>query len=307
LALFLDSPRSDLGLSCDAGDPVLLRLRYRGGRALVATAAGCDPELLSTPSGVHDLSPIGSVALSDLYDPPLPRRRLVPTLDYIGESLGAAARSANATSEHATAVQIAAYEFNDPGAPFERVLWQNPLPGGEQAASSESVDLIVATHPAPPCRADQLLGRYENGGYATQDHFGNIDLLDASPRACTLQGRLTLRGVARDGRGDTDTASERVGSGLVLSPRATLRGLAHDPAAALIATFGFAGGTTGDPYTRDDLCTDHEITPSAWSLTLGTGGTLRLPNGAPGEGGPFYSCLGTLSSGLGPTVGLLSG
>lgn len=306
LTLLLNS-RVGRGPSCDGGFPTLVRLSYRGGPILSMLAAGCDPESLSTPAGTEVLSPTASLGVGGLLDPPLERNgRVTRVVDYIGQRLAAAARDAKRHLRAAGEIHVTLYELNDPAAPFGQVVWQTPLRGTEQDAESGSVGLIVATHHAPPCRANQLLGRYANGGNGTGDHFGNIDLLNTSPRACSLNGRLTLHGVGTDGRPDTNTVSEPVGPPLVLSPKTTLRLLDHDPATALIATFGFAGDARDDPQAPNGLCYDHETVPRAWLLTLSTGDTLRIRNGAPGEGGPFYSCHGSLSFALSPGVQLLS-
>ena len=304
LTLMVDS--RGRGPSCDVGFPVLMQLRYRTGRVFSALASGCDPELLSTPTGTEVLSPTASLAVGGLLDPPLnPGGHVTRVFDYIGQRLATAVTAARRHLKAAGEVHVTLYELADPGAPFEQVVWQTPLSGTEQDAASGSIGLVVTMHRAPPCRADQLLGRYANGGNGTGDHFGNIDLLNTSPRACSLNGRLTLHGIGTDGQPDTSTVSEPVGPVLVLSPKTTLRTLEHDPASALIVTFGFAGDARDDPQAPNGLCYDHETTPKAWALTLNTSTTLRIPNGAPGEGGPFYSCHGSLSLALSRGVQLL--
>jgi hypothetical protein len=304
VALLVDT-RGGRGPSCDVGFPVLVQLSYRTGRVFSGLAAGCDPELLSTQTATKVFSPTASLAVGGLLDRPFnPGGHVTRVFDYIGQPLASAATAARRHLKAAGEVHVTLDELVDPGAPFEQVVWQTPLPGTEQDAASGSIGLVVATHHASRCRADQLLGRYANGGNGTGDHFGNIDLLNTSAQACSLKGRLTLRGIGADGRPDTNSVSEPVGPTLVLSPRTTLRMLEHDPAAALIVTFGFAGDARDDPQAANGLCYDHETTPKAWALTLNTGATLRIPNGAPGEGGPFYSCHGSLFFGLSPGVQL---
>lgn len=304
LTLFLNS--GGRGPSCDGGFPVLMRLRYRSASVVSIVAAGCEPELLSTSAGTQALSPTGSLGVGGLLDPPLQRGgRVIRVADYIGHRLAVAARAARRNLKPAGLAHVGLNELNDPNARFGRVVWQTPLPRTRQDATSGSIGLIVAVQHAPTCQADQLLGRFANGGNGTGDHFGNIELLDTSSRACSLGGRLTLHGVGADGRADTKTMSEPVGATLVLSPRATLRILQHAPATALIATFGFAGNARDDPRAPNGICYDHETRPKMWSLTLRSGVTLRFANGAPGEGGPFYSCRGSLFFGLSPGVQLL--
>jgi hypothetical protein len=298
LTLMLDT-RGGRGPSCDAGYQVLTRLRYRNARSISALAAGCDPELLSTPTGVNVLSPTASLAVGGLLNPLLSDGgRVTRVSDYIGQPLAPAALAAQRVLRPAGDV-VSAYEINDARAPFGHVVWQIPLPGTKQDVGSGSMELIVATRRAPRCRATQLLGRYWDGGNATQDHFGNIALLDTSPEACTLEGRLTLHGVGADGRADTKTVSEPIGPALVLSPRTSTRMLEHQPATALIAAFGFAGGADGP----QGPC--YDTFPRAWSIALSTNVTLRIANGGAGAGGPFYSCRGSLSFGLSSGVHLL--
>lgn len=298
LSLLLDS-RGGLGPSCDAGFPALIRLSYPHGRILSALAAGCDPEQLSTPTGTGTLSPTASLAVGALLDPPAVRGGggRVRVLNYIGQALAAAARAAKRYLKAAFDFRVSPYELNEPAVPFGQVVWQTPLAGTEQYASFGPLVLTVATHRSPPCRADQLHGRYHNGGEAMNSQFGAIDLLDTSPQACSLNGRLTLTGIGATGRPETETVSEPIAPPLLLSPRTSLRTLARDPAAALIATFGFTGAQSDTPNL---ICDVRTTTPTAWSLTLSSGVTLHIANGAPGEGGPFSSCRGNLSFALTP-------
>ena len=299
--LLLDSS-GGRGPSCDAGDPVLIRLRYGHERVFSAIADGCDPELLRTPSGVTVMGPTASLAVGGLVDPLFTAgARVDRVLDYIGLTFAtASAVAARRLSAPATAVALP-YELNDPRVPFGQVIWQIPLPGTKEAVGSGSVTLVVAVRHAPPCRAGQLLGRYEDGGNATQDHFGSIELQDTSSRPCRLSGRVSLHGLSGDGRPDTESASEAVGPPIILSPRATARAPERFPPRALIATIGFAGGVS--------MCYGHETVPRTWSLTLGRLTTVRIANTAPpglsGKGGPFYTCRGGLSFGLSPPPQLL--
>jgi hypothetical protein len=302
LSLLLDS-RGGLGPSCDAGFPALIRLRYQDAHVLSLLATGCDPELLSTPTGDRALSATASLAVGGLLDPPALHGGggRVRVGDYIGQALPTAGRAARRDLKAAFEFRVSPYELNEPTASFGHVVWQTPLAGSEQYASFGPLVLIVATHRVPPCRADQLEGRYQNGGEAMQSQFGAIDLLDTSPRACSLTGRLSLAGIGATGQPDTNTVSEPIAPPLVLSPRTTLRALARDPAAALIATFSFTRPLIDE---ANGNC-NHRETPTAWSLTLNSGVTVLLANGATGEGGPFSSCRGNLSFALSSGVQLL--
>lgn len=293
--------------SCDDGDPALVRLRYAGGRTRSLLAAGCAPELVRTPTGVRRLSSTASFAVGGLAQPPLIRSDPVTaTFDYLGRRLAIAVREAHRNFPGAGSAAVFDYELDDPTVPFGRVVWQRPLAGTAQDALVGEVELVVAVHPAKACRADQLEGRYRNGGNATESHFGSIDLLDVSGRPCTLEGRLELTGLDAAGRPATDTVSGRIAPGVVLSPGATVTTLDRDPAAALIAGVYFSGNAAG----ANGLCYRHETIPVAWSLMLagaGAAAALRIENGGPGAGGSFFSCRGSLSFGLTPGLGLLAG
>lgn len=149
------------------------------------------------------------------------------------------------------------------------------------------------------CRAGQLAARYQNGGLATQNHFGNIDIADISPRQCTLTGPLRLRGLTAGGRAATGTVSIPVSPTLTLTPDAGAATLERDTGSALAATFTFAGATTGPPFGQ---CVAGEMHPASWALALPGGGSVLSANGR-GSGG-FYSCAGSLfyERGMGPEL-----
>jgi hypothetical protein len=294
--------RGGAGKSCAGQSPVILRLRYRRSQTLPAIASGCDPEVLSTPAGVEVLSSAASNVLGGLLDAPIDSDGAIRVFDYIGRPLASAAAAAIRHLKSAGAVNVGVAELNDPGVPFGRVVWQFPLAETEQDATSGSVDLIVATHHSPPCLSNQLLGRYQTTGFATGNIFGRVDIIDTSPQACSVTGSLTLTGIARDGRPDTHARSTTLGSALVLSPLATLRTVAHDPAATLAVSVGLSGDNRDDPKAANGLCYSHETVPKMWSITLSTGAHLLIPNGGPGEK-QFGSCHGNLGPGFG--IGLL--
>jgi hypothetical protein len=299
LALLLDrrGRPGGRGGSCDGGHPALIRLRYPNSVLRSILTAGCDPELVSTPAGLKALSPTGALPVAALIDPPLTRGdRVTPVPDYVGQPLASVARAFR-QHFHATGEGLSPYELIDPAVPFGQIVWETPLPGTAQAMGSTGASLIVAVHSEPPCRADQLRGRYANGEAGVGDQFGGIEVIDISSGPCSVKGRLTLHGVDSDGRPDTDTVTEQIGQTLVVSPSTTLRTLERDPAAALIMGFGFSGNAS--------RCYDHETVPKVWSLTVNTDVTIRIPNVAPGERGRFYSCYGNLSFGLSPGVQLL--
>jgi len=291
--------RGGRGYSCDGGDPALIRLRYQSGRVLSTHVVGCHPELVSTPAGLEALPPAASLAVEGLIDPPLtagPRVTRVP--DYIGLPLPAAARAFGrrypAAGQYAEPVD----EVEDPSVPFGQVVWQLPLPGSQETAGQASAEFFVAVHSSPPCQADQLSGRFRNGeGLTGGQHTGAVELIDTSAHPCSLRGPITIRGLGSNGRADTRTVSEPVRPTLVLSPDTTLQTLGQDPAAALIAGLEFVGDRTNDP--AGGPCRPHETVPKVWALTLGNGDTLRLPNGAPGEGGRFLTCREWLAPGGG--------
>jgi hypothetical protein len=114
LTLLLDS-RGGRGPSCDAGYPVFMRLRYRGARVLSTLAAGCDPELLSAPTGVELLSPTASLAIAGLLDPPLNHGgRTTRVFDYIGQRLATAALAAKRHLKAAGEAHVSPYERTVP-------------------------------------------------------------------------------------------------------------------------------------------------------------------------------------------------
>jgi hypothetical protein len=282
------------GSSCDAGSPVLLRLSYAGGRMLSALASGCSPEVVSIAGRISALSAQGSLALGGLLTLPLNGGPTIRTPDYIGQPVRSVVAAARHWLRGSIPPAVGLGELDDPGVTFGQVVWESPLPGSLQSAQAPQLSIVVGVHRAPRCTADQLLGRYANGGNGTGNHFGNVILLDASPRACTLSGRVRLHGVDRRGAADTGILSVRFSPALVLSPGATARDVLRGPTGALIATFWF-GGNARDDVSGTTTCYSHETVPYAWTLDLGSGGTVRFANGAPGEGGPYDSCHGAIS------------
>jgi hypothetical protein len=240
--------------------------------------------------------------VAGLIEPPLPTGgRVTRTFDYLGLSLAAAARAGKwRVSAPGEGAQL--YEVDDPGVATGQVVWQVPLPGTKQHGSETGAQLFIAVHPAPPCRADQLKGRYQNGQAVMAGmHLGSIELVDASPHACSLRGRIELQGLSSTGQADTETYSQPVGPPVVLSPRTTLWTFRDARATALIATFGFIGSSAAP----DGPCQTRNITPSAWTITLSNGTALRITNHAPGNGGPFYTCQGSLTHGVDRGVEIL--
>lgn len=242
LALLLDR-RGGPGPSCDYGHPALLRLSYQSGRVISRLAQGCDPELVWTPGGRRALSPSGTLAVGGLIDPPLTRGGRVSRVhDYLGRAVAVAGRDFRRDFKPPQGLSLD--ELSGSGAPFGRVVWQTPLPGSAQAGGSAGANVIVAVHPEPLCRANQLRGRYFNGQPVMAGlHLGSIELIDISPRPCSLRGRIALHGTARNGGADTETYVQPVGPALVLSPATTPPTLASDPASGLIATFSFTGSS----------------------------------------------------------------
>jgi hypothetical protein len=280
MTLLLDQ-RGGTGFSCDVNYPTFVRLKYQPGQVVSLLAGGCGPEYISTASALDALPPSSSLGVSGLIDPaPILTRRLLRVPNYIGQPLASAARRG----------AVPVYELAQPRVPFGQVVWQQPLPGPKPGGSKGGVDVVVAAGPQPQCRAAQLQGRGQPGEPLTGDTtIENIELIDTSPHACSLQGRITLHGIGHNGRADTRTASQPIEPVLVLSPNTTPRTLAHDPSTALIGTFSFAGAGeyNGGPCPRPN-------SPSAWSLTLSDHGNLRIP-AEPDDFGRFATCHRTLT------------
>jgi hypothetical protein len=296
LARLLDTRRSGDGSSCDAGLAVLVQLRYRSGRAVTATAAGCDPERLAIATGgtfaIH--STVTANALSGLFDLPLGGLR-IQTPDFIGRQLASAIHAIAHAPGVAVDPGVSLAAVIDPATRFEQIIWQDPLPDTRQDAASFSFGFVVAVPRARPCRAGQLVGHFQEGGSGTGLSFGSIEILNRSDAPCGLRGSLTLTGLNRTGQRATHTITEPISSQLVLSPDTSIRTLVQHRGASLSATFIFAGNARDDPRPPHGLCYAHETTPTDWLIRLRTGGEFRFKNGGRHDM-PFSSCRGDLIS-----------
>jgi hypothetical protein len=285
LALLLDA-RGGSGPSCDVGQPVLVRLRYEGGRQRSDLAGGCDPERLLTRRGAAVLAPIASAAVGGLLALVPAQGRLVRTPELVGRPFAAAARAARGYGG------VTVGEVIDPSSVTGTVVWQVPLAGAERTRSDSGISVIVAVRRSARCRGSELRGHYVNGGLATQGHFGAVVLAAASPRPCSLAGPLRLGGLTAAGRLATGIVTIRLRRPVVLTPSAGAARFGLRGGGGLVATLGFAGETDGPPFTSRAACAAREVHPARWELELPGGGRLEIANGRGGRG--FYSCGGNL-------------
>jgi hypothetical protein len=220
LARLLNARGSGDRGTCDGGLAVLVRLLYQGGRAVSATAAGCDPERLAISSGsrLAIRSTVTSDVLSGLLDLPLGGPRTI-TPDFVGRQLTSAVHAAAHAHGVTTQPGVKLGELVDPTARFERILWQDPLPNTRQDAATVAFGFIVAVPRARSCRAQQLTARYRSGGSSTGLNFGSIDIVNRSATPCTLRGALTLTGLTRTRRPDTYSITEPIRSPTRAKPR----------------------------------------------------------------------------------------
>jgi hypothetical protein len=185
-------------------------------------------------------------------------------------------------------------ELNVPSLPLGTVIWQTPLAGLAHDADNPDVSVLVSSRRVSLCHTKQLLGRYLGGGRGTGMHFGSIAILDVSPQACLLTGRLELYGADHSGRRVTDQRSQLVSTNgfFALTPNATPKLLRRRTPAAMIATFGFSGNER-DPASPDGLC-HHPAMPQTWHLTVNRTERIGFANRPDPYNGPFATCHGQL-------------
>ena len=284
LALGIQRPAEG---SC-ATNPLVLRLRDEAGSISTFTLAGCLPAYVTRGGHSAALSGMAANALGGLggYVPPPPTRT---TPSFLGRPLTSAMLDAKSRHVHLGATD----ELVDPTVPLGTIVWQTPLAGGPQDDSNVAVSAYVAVPPSTRCSAEQLRGRYLNGGRAMGQKFGGVALLNVSPRPCVLTGRLTLNGQNSSGTTVTESISQPTGDRFVLSPNATPRKLHAADGSALTVTFAFAGNHRDDPNISDGQCREW-AQPAIWTVRLGDAGSIVFPNGGRGAQGSFYSCHGEL-------------
>jgi hypothetical protein len=305
LTLLLNQTSSGHTRAAACGDRVdtVISLVYAAATTTVTTVGCADHEIVIDGSRFAELPlPAADAILGAAFTgSPGPVR----TPSLLGLRRAAADRAADAFAPGSGSGVSG--ELVDAEHPFGSVVWQEPLPGVGQGSPPQDLDMLVAVPRAPPCRVDELAGRYLNGGNGTGNHFGNIVLFDTSDRACRIAGRISLTGLDRAGRADTVVATETLAPPLVLSPRATPRAVLSRPSGVLAAIFGFDAEVRDDPTAVGGLCYSHETYPSTWSLRLGRQRTpLRLRNRGPGSGGRFLTCHGQFGFGLGDPFALYS-
>jgi hypothetical protein len=161
--------------------------------------------------------------------------------------------------------------------------------------ADHQLEVIVAVHRSPRCRADQLDVQYLPGSAGAGNDFGTVLLRNVSGSWCELSGPATITGLT-SGRPLTRTVRLTVVRDLELSPAAAGavpgRALPADQLAASISLIA---------EYRDDQdgssCTPMWVVPKTWRVALDSQ-ALTVANGRatadatpPGTGG-LITCRG---------------
>ena len=272
---------------CAPGSPLLLtRFGYRSSVTDVIESITCNHDVAYIKGRAYVLTPLLGSYLEGATDP-LWDTGFSP--DVMAMSLSAAETAARRAGD---ALELAG-ELTSPGM-LGAVLLQYPT-------VDHQLEVIVAVHPSPACRLDQIAIQYRAGGAGTGNNFGTILLRNDSGSWCELDGEVSITGLSASGRPVTRTINEPVSRNLELSPHAAPavphQQLPEDQLAASVPLMA---------EYRDDhdgsYCAPHWVVPKTWRLVLQSA-TLTVPNGRatanarpPGVGG-LITCRGEFGAG----------
>lgn len=158
----------------------------------------------------------------------------------------------------------------------------------QEPTSDHRIDVLVAVHRSPPCRAGQLATQYLPGGGGAGNDFATIGLRNTSGSWCELDGPASVVGLV-SGRPVTSARSVAVDPELELSPHAAASVPGRGPRADQL-TASLSLSTTAS-------CTARRVASTTWRLTLGSI-TLAVANGRAAAGvvraggGGLVSCAG---------------
>jgi hypothetical protein len=157
---------------------------------------------------------------------------------------------------------------------------------------------------APACSLDGLALDYVGGGGATGNDFGTIRLRDVGASACLLEGPIIVAGIDAAGRVVTQTLSDPVAEGLVLTPGTPRRRPGQvAPRGETVADLRLIAPYRDDPTSVDGLCLNHEVVPVQWRVALGDR-TKLVRNAGYDRHNPTneFSSLVTCRGRLGPPI-----
>jgi hypothetical protein len=164
----------------------------------------------------------------------------------------------------------------DAAVPAGTVLAQDPPAGSGDIGNR--IEVITATRQARPCTSRDLSLTYQGAGPSEGNDFGNIEMLDRSSVPCELTGPITVTGVGKTGRVDTDRLSYSVTSALILRPGASA------------AMLQLGADYRDDVAGPNGMCVQNRVVPSRWRLGL-LGGTLTVANASVDAPYPEFSSL----------------
>jgi hypothetical protein len=191
----------------------------------------------------------------------------------------------------------------DENARFGSIVFQVPPPGAFDAGPGQQVDVLLAVHGAPACRAAQLALSYTGGGASAGNDFGSVIVRDSSARPCTLTGPLLVTGTGPGGRADTSTVRFRLSGVTVLSPGAGSAAAAGsgNQAGGLVGVLGLAAEYRDGP-TADGLCSPEWVVPAGWRVGYPDGQARIVANADPRDAsrlvrsGGLVTCRGQLDT-----------
>jgi hypothetical protein len=156
-----------------------------------------------------------------------------------------------------------------------------------EALLRTAVDKIVVAQALKPCRLGDLAFDYGDGRGATGNDFGMIRIRNTVGRPCLLKGPIAVTGTDRNGRAVTQALTYPVATALVLTERQVVGDL------ALAAEY--RDDTSGSATNR--LCTEHEVVPATWRLTMPDGvRTVANASKPPSEFSSLITCRGRLEA-----------
>ncbi len=288
-------PRAGASGSKSAPDALVVFF-YRDGATVplvdVSNGLLCSHAVAFIPGGAQLVDPTLSLFLlgwsmdDDFYS------RLDPAPDLYGQSAAAAARIAARTG--ATAM-FGGEEF-DTAVPEGVVLLQDPAAGDGDANDDRQIEVVIATHPGPPCTPNELRLEYEGGGLGVGNDFGTIVLRDVGSTACAVTGPIGVAGLDERGRVDTTEIHDAVQAPLVLTPDAQSPAAGPVPIAEVVAELVLVAHYRDDPVTGG-LCV-HIVVPASWRLDLPTGAmtvaNASKPANHPAQVPRLMTCRGVL-------------
>ncbi len=145
---------------------------------------------------------------------------------------------------------------------------------------------------ASDCSDDALALAYYSGAAATGNDFGTLVLANTQAEPCTLVGPLRIVGVDARGVADTNAVTVEVAGHLILTAhgefppvRSGFPSGLNDAGIVLVAEY------RDDSTSANGMCTEHQVIPVAWRLTLPNGSHRTVANKGRYPSSPRFGSL----------------